>query len=65
MTDMTDFEKVLVNRDNITAKQAKRERNRAEEMLYSILDEGGSYGEVEEMLIDEYGLEMDYIFDLM
>ena len=62
---MTNFEKVLVNRDGMSTRQAKRERNRAEEILYSILDEGGSYDDVEEMLADEYGREMDYIFDLL
>ena len=62
---MTDFEKALINRDGLTKDQAMKARAKAEEKFYSILDEGGSYDDVEEMLASEYGLEMDYIMDLM
>ena len=62
---MTDFEKVLMKRDRITQAEARRARNKAKEEFYAILDEGGSYDDVEDMMYSEYGLEMDYIFDLM
>ena len=62
---MTDFEKVLMKRDGITATQAKKERSKAEQALYAILEEGGGYDDVEDMMYSEYGLEMDYIMDLM
>lgn len=62
---MTDFERALINRDHEDVDQAKRERARASEMLYEILEDGGDYDDVEEMLASEFGLEMDYIFDLM
>ena len=62
---MTEFETVLMNRDSFTKKQAKEEKNEARNKLYDLLDEGASYSEVEEMMLDDYGLEMDYIFDIM
>lgn len=65
MGKVTEFEQALVHRDNITKKKAREERARASEMLYDILAEGGSYDEVEDMLADEFGLEMDYVMDLL
>lgn len=62
---MTMFETVLQKRDNITTTEAKKRRQEATDAIYCILDNGGSYDEVEEMLADEYGLEIDYIFDLL
>ena len=62
---MTEFETVLMRRDNITKSQAKKEYNEAKRSLYNILEEGGSYEEVEDMLLSDYGLEMDYIMDLL
>lgn len=62
---MTDFEKVMMNRDGMTAKEAKHALNKAEKALYAILNKGGGYNDVEEFMLDEYGLEMDYIMDLL
>ena len=62
---MRDFEQVLMNRDGLTSQEAKSERNEAKARFYEILEEGGDYGDVEDMLLDEYGLEMDYILDLI
>lgn len=62
---MTEFEKVMIDRDNMSDKQAVEEKQKAKENLYNILAEGGDYDDVEEMMLEEYGLEMDYIFDLL
>ena len=62
---MTDFEKVLMNRDGMTAKEAKKARDKAEQKVYAILNEGGGYDDVEDMMYSEYGLEMDYITDIL
>lgn len=62
---MTEFEKVLMNRDGATAEEAKAELDRLREDIYDLISEGASYDEVEDLLLDEAGLEMDYIFDLM
>jgi hypothetical protein len=61
---MTDFEKVLMNRDGMTKEEAKAERKRASEEFYNYINDGADYDDIEEML-DDYGLEMDYIFDLL
>lgn len=62
---MTEFEKVLMNRDHMTKDEAKEERRRAREELYAILEDEGSYGDVKDMLLYDYGLELDYLFDIM
>ena len=62
---MTDFEKVMMNRDGMTAKEAQEARNKAEHEVYAILEGGGGYDDVEDLMYGEYGLEMDYIMDLL
>ena len=62
---VTEFEKVLMNRDNMTKEEANRERQNASEMLFDMLEDGAGYEEVEDALMCEYGLEMDYIMDLL
>ena len=62
---ITEFEKVLMNRDNMTKEEARREYQSASEMLFDMLENGAGYEEVEDALMCEYGLEMDYIMDLL
>lgn len=65
---MTDFEKVLMNRDGMSREEAKAERQRARAELQEYLAEGetfSTYEDIEDMLLYDYGLEMDYIFDLL
>lgn len=62
---MTDFEMALINRDALSTEEAKEQRRQARELFYEMMDEGASYDEVEEMMSFEYGLEMDYIDDLI
>lgn len=62
---VTEFEKVLMNRDNMTKEEAHEERKNASEMLFDMLGDGAGYEEVEDALMCEYGLEMDYIMDLL
>lgn len=58
---MTDFEKVLMNRDGMTEEEAREELEIARENFYEAIAEGWG----EEFLEEEYGLEPDYIFDLL
>ena len=62
---VTEFEKVLINRDNMTKEEAYKEYQNASEMLFDMLEDGAGYEEVEDVLMCEYGLEMDYIMDLL
>lgn len=63
--EMTDFEKALMSRDGVDEEEAKAERRRAREELYDMLENGDGYDDVEDMMMCEYGLEMDYILDLI
>lgn len=56
---------VLKNRDGMNEAEATREMESARESLYDILENGGGFCEVEDMMLCDYGLEMDYIFDLL
>jgi len=64
---MTEFEKVLMNRDGLSAEEANIELQNATESALEILCDAdlSSYDEIEDMLAMEYVLEMDYIFDLL
>lgn len=65
MAKTSEFERVLMSRDGISRAEAKRQRDEARDMLYDIMADEGDYDDVEDMLACEYGLEMDYIFDLI
>ena len=62
---VTEFEKVLMNRDNMTKEETHKEYQNASEMIFDMLEDGAGYEEVEDTLMCEYGLEMDYIMDLL
>ena len=55
---MTDFEKVLINRDGMTPENARLELKNARQQIMDGQDP-------EDLLLDEYGLEPDYFFDLL
>ena len=61
----TEFEMALINRDALSTKEAEEQRRQAREKFYEMMDECASYDDVEEMMMCDYGLEMDYIFDIM
>lgn len=62
---MTEFENVLMKRDGMDKQEARRCRAEASELIEQMLDEGGGYDDIEDLLLNDYGLEMDYIFDLI
>ena len=55
---MTEVERILIKRDGLTEAEAKRELDDARKRVL----EGEN---PEEILYEEFGLEPDYIFDLM
>ena len=61
---MNDTEKVFMNRDGLTATEAKEEFNGLREDVLTAIEDGAGYDNVEDMLLD-YGLEMDYIMDML
>ena len=62
---MTDFERVMVERDGYSEEEARTELNNAREMFYDAIENGDSYDEIEDLIAYEYGLEMDYVLDLI
>ena len=56
---------VLIERDNMPKDEAEDLINEAKEEVQTILDRDGGLWEVEEILMDYFGLEPDYIFDLI
>lgn len=61
---MNDIEKVLMNRDGLTATEAKREFNRERSEVLDAIENDATYDDIEEMLLEDLGLEMDYIMDM-
>ena len=62
---MTEFERVLMKRDHMTEEEAKRERRRAHLEMMEMIEDGADYDEVEDYLAYEFGLEPDYIDELI
>ena len=59
---MTDLCKVLMERDNLSEEEAELEIAEAREMLMERLDNDE---DPEEFLMDHFGLEDDYLLDLL
>lgn len=58
-TEMTELVKVLMERDGMTLEDAMEAVANARKL---VVDE---YADPEEVLLEEFGLEPDYIFDLL
>ena len=56
---------ILMERDGLTEEEAREQVEDAVEAINDILENGGSYEEAEDVLLEDLGLEMDYIFDLL
>ena len=56
--------KVFMKRDDMTREEAVERFNELKEDVMETLQVGGSYDEVEDLLLAE-GLEMDYVFDIV
>ena len=62
---MREITKVFMNRDNMTTEEANIETENARAEMYDIIESGGTYEDIEDMMLCDYGLEMDYIMDLL
>lgn len=56
---------VLMNRDGMNEVEANNEVNNARENLWDIIDNGGTLEDLEDMMMCDYGLEMDYLEELL
>ena len=65
MTKLTETQKVLMERDGMTEEEARAETRAVASEIHEALSIGGSYEDIEDILLYDLGLEMDYIFDLL
>ena len=56
---------ILMERDELTEEEAREQVEDAVDAINDILENGGSYEEAEDVLLEDLGLEMGYIFDLL
>ena len=56
---------ILMERDELTEEEAREQVEDAVDAINDIMESGGSYEEAEDVLLEDLGLEMDYIFDLL
>ena len=56
---------ILMERDELTEEEAREQVEDAVDAINDIMENGGSYEEAEDVLLEDLGLEMDYIFDLL
>ncbi len=61
---MTTIREILMTRDGMTADEADNLINEAREQLFDYLAEGDMSG-AEEICSEFFGLEPDYLFELM
>ena len=59
------IKQVLMSRDGLTWDEAEERIDEVVDQLNEILSEGGSLEEVDQMLMDELGLEPDYFEELL
>jgi len=63
-TQMSDLKLVLMKRDEITSDEADDLINAAREELFELIDQGETE-EAENIYENHFGLEADYVMDLM
>ena len=60
---MTDLQKTLIDRDGLTPDEALRFMSDTRQEIYSAI-ECGDFDLAEDIFTGDFGLELDYIFDL-
>lgn len=58
---MEEIIAILMNRDGDSRAEAKRRIRETRSLIYEALGEGREY-EIEDILLEELGLELDYIY---
>lgn len=62
---MSRIADVLMERDGLTREEARQQVRDARREFYDMLADGADYDDIEDMMASEFGLEMDYIDDLI
>ncbi|MDZ7316233.1 MAG: hypothetical protein ONB24_08945, partial [candidate division KSB1 bacterium] len=61
---MLEIKKILIERDGLSPDEADREIAEAKADLLDLI-ESGQYDAVDEYFLDRFGLEADYLFELI
>ena len=64
-TKLNNIVKILMSRDNLTQSEAENVFKNAQRDINDVLEHGGDYEDVEDIMYCQLGLEMDYIFDIL
>lgn len=64
-TKLNNIVKILMSRDNLTQSEAENVFKNAQRDINDVLENGGNYSDVEDIMYCQLGLEMDYIFDIL
>lgn len=56
--------KILMERDGLTEEDAREQAEDTRQEMYEAIEDG-CFEDVEDILADDLGLEMDYIFDIL
>ena len=59
------LKQVLINRDEMTSKEANEAIAHFKVMLNELLDEGGTYDDACDLIESEFGLEPDYLEEFL
>ena len=62
---MKDIVATLMERDDLTREEAKEQVEAVKELLEEAIDNGETDTDLEDILMDELGLEPDYLFELL
>ena len=62
---MNKIVEILMERDNMSQEEAEDLLNEAKEEAQNVLEEDGGLEDIEDILLDYFGLEPDYIFELI
>ena len=64
-TKLNNIVKILMSRDNLTQSEAENVFKNAQRDINDVLEHGGDYEVVKDIMYCQLGLEMDYIFDIL
>ena len=62
---MNNVIEILMNRDGCTYEEAKEIYEETQKEIIGYIEDGCDYDCVEDIMLDNIGLEMDYIFDFI
>lgn len=62
---METIKQVLIRRDSMNSEDADTLIEEAKEELNTVFENGGSICELEEIVMDYFGLEPDYLMELV